>query len=125
MSALDQIAISGAPGLVSALGIGTVFTCLTLLLFTMFFMGRVMAWVSGKSRAAGYQANNGTDVPGEMTQRPPSETTGKLPEQPEVAAAIAIAIARHRTRRTPSPAGEETYRNSWKLAGRLNAMKRL
>lgn len=124
MSGLDQIAVTGAPGLVSALGIGTVFMCLVILFLIMILMGRIMPRLGVSRRVASSPGNARGQTP--ATAAPESDAEMQEPSrQSETAAAVAVALVRHRKRKTSRPVEEETTGNAWKMAGRLNAMKKL
>ena len=123
MSGLDDIARTGAPAIVALLGIGTVFLSLTILYLLMRIMDRIVPHLSASAQQA---APVDTAAPVSEYEEAPSSVKEETPSSNdlEVAAAITLALARHRSSRAKPHTEEAGATNSWKMAGRLNALRK-
>lgn len=122
MNGLEQIAATGAPGVVTALGMGTVFLCLALLYLITRLIGIFLP---------GLLSPAGQGPAAEVCPPPTEDQVAAAPPRPGpagadeegVAAAIAIALGRHRSSRARPVVGEMKGDSPWKLAGRLRALR--
>ena len=117
MDALNDMA-SGAAGIVTALGMGTVFVCLTLLYVMTHLLGAVMSMATSRAARA---ASAGSDV--EVgTSNESSEPDSSVEQASAIAAAVTLALSRHRAARSrpiESPSGIDP----WKIAGRIGMLR--
>jgi Na+-transporting methylmalonyl-CoA/oxaloacetate decarboxylase gamma subunit len=118
VNALDEIAITGAPAIVTALGMGTVFLCLVLLYVITRLVGAWLPRLLGSAEAA------------EPAERVEAETVEIPAEQPApptgdraIAAAATLVLARHRRLRTRPVAQEPRGADPWKMAGRIRTLR--
>ena len=120
---MDDIAKTGAPAIVALLGIGTVFLSLTILYILMRVMGRVMPRLTASTRRA---APVHTAAPVSEYDEVPTSVKKETPasNNMEAAAAITLALARHRSSKAKPHSEETGATNSWKMAGRLNALRK-
>lgn len=121
MGGFDEIATTGSPGLIAALGMGTVFMCLTLLYVVTRLLGRYLprllqAVSSASAEAAVTPAANGA----EQSASPDEEAASGAAN---VAAAIAIALTRHRASRAQAEVEVTRGTSPWKMAGRMRALR--
>jgi sodium pump decarboxylase gamma subunit len=123
MTGLEDIAATGAPATVAALGMGTVFTCLTILYLLTRLMGNVMPRLLRPPQKA--EPIQSSASAGESDERPDpvaDETPGTGREG--IVAAITIALARHRSARlTPRPRAPQGI-DGWKMAGRVRGLRK-
>lgn len=121
MGGFDEIATTGSPGIVTALGMGTVFLCLTLLYLMTRLLGRYIprilesagtAPVTETAASAGEAAAEGTPAGDDSV----SEDRG-------IAAAMAIALTRHRSSRMKPEVEGQRAASPWKMAGRIRALR--
>ena len=123
MIGLDEIAATGSPGIVSALGMGTVFSCLTILYLLMRVLGVALPRVTGIS--GGVTATEAiTSSPGKGTTELPAPEEATTSDEEGIAAAITIALARHRSSRLTPAISESRGGSPWKVAGRVRALRR-
>jgi sodium pump decarboxylase gamma subunit len=123
MIGLDEIATTGSPALVSALGMGTVFACLTILYLLMRLLGRTIPrMVASSGRAASTEARASASENGPEELSPTEEARAN--DEEGIAAAITIALARHRSSRLTSVSPESRGGSPWKMAGRARALRR-
>jgi sodium pump decarboxylase gamma subunit len=122
VNALDEITVTGAPAIVTALGMGTVFLCLVLL----YVMTRLVArWLPRLLRSAEGAA------PTESVESASEGEAAALPaaqqESPEgdqaIVAAMSLALARHRLSRVRSVGEEPQGADPWKIAGRIRTLR--
>ena len=122
MEGLKDIATTGAPGIVTALGMGTVFACLLLLYLTTHLMGR------GLPRLIALRGDRKSATA--LAPASPDEVAGVAEEQgtPEIpdaaiAGAITLVLARHRSAGVIPATREATGEDPWKIAGRLRLLR--
>jgi sodium pump decarboxylase gamma subunit len=123
MSGLEEIAKTGAPAIVSALGMGTVFLCLIILYALMQILGKVMPRLAAsreKRASTGRSASSS-----EYEAAAPSETgEASRAEEDGIAAAIMVALSRYRFSRMRSVVREPSGADQWKMAGRAQALRK-
>ena len=122
MEGLKDIATTGAPMIVTALGMGTVFSCLILLYVTTRLMG------SGLSRLLNPRESKQSAAPaaaaGEASGSEAPEAMGATaPAEAGIAAAITLVLARHRAARVAPVAQEAAAADPWKIAGRMRVLR--
>ena len=123
MSGLEEIPVTGAPAIVTALGMGTVFLCLTLLYVFTRVMGSTIPQLLASAEAPEPTETAASATEDEAAQ-PPATGAASPREDEEVTAAITIALARHRSSRARSLIREARRPSSWKMAGRVQALRR-
>jgi sodium pump decarboxylase gamma subunit len=122
MGGFDQIATTGSPAIVTALGMGTVFLCLALL----YLMTRLLAQSISRLLAStrGTPADEAAaSTTAHEAEGVPAALDASAPEKEGVAAAIAIALTRHRSSRTRAGTEEAKGSSAWKMAGRMRAFR--
>jgi len=122
MEGLNDIATTGAPMIVTALGMGTVFFCLILL----YVITRIMG--SGLSRLLSPRESKQSAAPaaaaGEASGSEALEAMGATaPAEAGIAAAITLVLARHRAARVAPVAQEAAAADPWKIAGRMQVLR--
>ena len=122
MEGLNDIATTGAPMIVTALGMGTVFSCLILL----YVITRIMG--SGLSRLLNPRESKQSAAPaaaaGEASGSEDPEAMGATaPAEAGIAAAITLVLARHRAARVAPVAQEAAGVDPWKIAGRMRVLR--
>ena len=122
MEGLNEIAATGAPGIVTALGMGTVVACLLLLYGVTHLMGsglpRLIA-LRERRKATGALALPSEN---EVAEAGGAQHEAKAPAD-AIAGAITLALARHRSARGVPAPREATGEDAWKLAGRLRLLR--
>lgn len=121
MNALDQITVTGAPAIVTALGLGTVFLCLVLL----YVITRVVGW--GLPRLLGSAEEDAAVESVESSSEAEAAAAPPVREETPtgdaaIVAAMMVALARHRFSR-PSSVEEPRGADPWKLAGRIRTLR--
>ena len=122
VNALDDIAITGAPAIVTALGMGTVFLCLMLL----YLMTRIVgAWLPRLLGSAGGAASvesveSATEV--EAAEIPAAQQVSPAGDE-AIAAAATLVLARHRLSRMRPVVEEPRGADPWKMAGRIRTLR--
>ena len=126
MEALTEIASTGAPGIVTALGMGTVFLCLLLL----YLMTRLIGDSLARLLAPALPVSSGTESDGAATtETDPAAASreGKNGEEEErkegMIAAMTLALARHRSARMKPVIGGPKAVDPWKIAGRIRTLR--
>jgi|GEM_PF-1192901 len=114
MIGLKEIATSGSPGIVALLGMGTVFSTLVILYLLMHVMGRMVPRLT---------ATRDRSVPAEMVA-PETKHEAKSTDEVEIPAVITLALARHRTSRAKPYSEESKTADPWKMAGRLQGLRK-
>lgn len=117
MEGLSEIATTGAPGIVTAMGMGTVFACLILLYVFTRVMGSAVPRFIAMGEARNRVVTASADASAESTQQPLAAAVDG------VAAAITLALVRHRTARVVSAPEEPRDADPWKIAGRVHALR--
>jgi Na+-transporting methylmalonyl-CoA/oxaloacetate decarboxylase gamma subunit len=122
MNALDEITITGAPAIVTALGMGTVFLCLVLLYLVTGIVGRWLPRLlrSGEGAASTGGVERATEV--KAAELPAARQESPAEDQ-ALAAAMTLALARHRSSRVRSVVGESGGADPWKIAGRIRTLR--
>jgi sodium pump decarboxylase gamma subunit len=124
MIAFEDIATTGAPAVVAALGMGTVFTCLTILYLLMRLQGRVMPRFTGPAGTAKDVGGSSSADEAAQTPAPTSEETQRT-ERGGMVAAIAVALERHRRlARAKTQIRQPSGTDGWKMAGRVQALRK-
>jgi Na+-transporting methylmalonyl-CoA/oxaloacetate decarboxylase gamma subunit len=125
MEALNEITTTGAPGIVTAIGMGTVFLCLLLLYATTRIIGSSLArLLAPAAEAPSIEAVE----PGESVSEyddiaVPATTAGSAAAEGALVAAMTLALARHRSSRMRSVAGVASGVDPWKMAGRIRTLR--
>lgn len=117
MNGLSEIAATGAPGIMTVVGLGTVFLCLTLLYGCTRLLGILLAPKSAKPPAAAQVASTAAEPEPEAGA---SEDSGA--GEAALAAAITLVLARHRASVLRSH-DEDPTGDPWKMAGRLRMLR--
>ena len=122
MEALNEIAITGSPALMTALGMGTVFLCLVLLYLITRIIG---SWLPRLLASAGEAASVEPAVSTSEDEAAEIPATSHAPAAQEegMVAAMALALARHRASRMRSDADEPRGVDPWKIAGRIRTLR--
>jgi sodium pump decarboxylase gamma subunit len=119
---MDEITVTGAPAIVTALGMGTVFSCLLILYAMTRLIGRWLPRLLGSAEKA---------APVERVESATEAAAAALPAARQesaagegaIAAAVTLALARHRSSRTTSVVEEPGGADPWKIAGRIRALR--
>ena len=123
---LEEALSTSSIGMVTALGMGTVFLCLATLYALMIVMGRTFHGMNSSPEALAVDEPFET-VP-DIKPESVSETSSTLSPSPDsgMVAAIAIALSRHRASRKSAVRVESTVdvENPWKMAARLNGLRK-
>lgn len=120
MNALNEIAVTGAPAIVTMLGMGTVFLCLILL----YVMTRAVAsWLPRLLRLVEGAAAVETIEPEDEVAELPAARQAPAVVEGAVAAAVVLALARHRASRMSSGVEEPRGADAWKIAGRIRTLR--
>jgi Na+-transporting methylmalonyl-CoA/oxaloacetate decarboxylase gamma subunit len=117
MSGLNEIATTGAPVIVTALGMGTVFLCPKLLYLTTQAVGRWLPRLLGSAREAA--PVEGVEFEERVVALPPAREVSAA----VLDAAMALALARHRSARARSVVEEPGGADAWKLDGRIRTLR--
>jgi len=121
VNALDDIAVTGAPAIVTALGMGTVFLCLVLLYVFTRVVGALLPRLLGSVEGAAPVESAESTSEAEAAAIPASRQ--ELPAgDAAIAAAMTLALARHRFSRL-RPVEEPRGADPWKLAGRIRTLR--
>ena len=121
MESLSEIAATGSPAIMAALGMGTVFLCLVLLyVFTRVVGSWLPRLLGSAERAAAVESvESETDVeapaiPAARRELPTGDAA--------IVAAMTLALARHRRSR-PGSVEEPRGVDPWKIAGRMRTLR--
>ena len=122
VNALDDIAITGAPAIVTALGMGTVFSCLVLLYVITRVVG---SWLprllgSAEEKPPVESVESATEV--EAAEIPAAQQVS-TPGDEAIAAAATLVLARHRLSRMRPAVEKPGGADAWKLAGRIRTLR--
>jgi sodium pump decarboxylase gamma subunit len=121
MESLRDIAITGAPAIVTALGMGTVFSCLLILYVLTRLTGRWLPRLLGTDEGEAPAESVESAVEARV-----AETAAAPQESPAgdeaIVAAMTLALTRHRSSRLKS-AEEPRGADPWKIAGRLRTLR--
>jgi Na+-transporting methylmalonyl-CoA/oxaloacetate decarboxylase gamma subunit len=122
MNALNDIATTGAPVIVSALGMGTVFLCLMLLYLMTRIVGGLLPRLlrSAEAAASARSVESATEV--EAAEIPAAEQVSPAGNEAIVAAAT-LVLARHRLSRMRPAVEEPRGADAWKMAGRIRTLR--
>ena len=121
MESLRDIAITGAPAIGTALGMGTVFSCLLILYVLTRLIGRWLPRLLGTDEAETGDEGVDSATEAEAPELPAAEQALPAGDEP-IVAAMTLALARHRLSRLRSseePRGDDP----WKLAGRIRTLR--
>ena len=118
MEGLQDIATTGAPVIVTAVGMGTVFLCLGVL----YSATHVLGWfrVRGQSAPTATEPAPVSAAESEATASSPADAAG---DNAALVAAMTLALVRHRTSLHRSAEDETSGTAPWKLAGRLRMLR--
>ena len=121
MESLHDIAATGSPAIVTALGMGTVFSCLLILYVLTRLVGRWLPRVLGseEGEASAESVESAVEAEVAATAAAPQESPAG---DEAIVAAMTLALARHRSSRLRS-AEEPRGADPWKIAGRLRALR--
>ena len=122
MNALDDIAITGAPAIVIALGMGTVFLCLMLLYLMTRIVGRWLPRLLRSSGGAASAESVESATEAEAAVIPAAQQASPAGDE-AMAAAMTLALARHRFSRMRSVVEEPRGADPWKMAGRIRTLR--
>jgi sodium pump decarboxylase gamma subunit len=122
METLNEIAITGSPGLMTALGMGTVFLCLVLLYLITRIIGswlpRLLASAGGAASVEPVASTTEDDAEAIPATRQASDA-----QEEGMVAAMTLALARHRSSRSRSVADGSGGVDPWKIAGRIRTLR--
>ncbi len=113
-------AVRTSPLVVAILGMGTVFLCLMAIYALMGIMGKTLSRMNATAQdaeSAGETAMALESAAGESPQLDASEGD-------DMAAVIALALARSRTVSIRAPEKGSEGENPWKMAGRLRGLRK-
>jgi sodium pump decarboxylase gamma subunit len=121
VNALNEITVTGAPAIVTALGMGTVFLCLVLLYVITRLVGRLVPRLlrSAQGAASAESVESAAEAGAVATAAAAQESPAG---DEAIVAAMTIALARHRLSRARSfeePRGADP----WKIAGRIRTLR--
>ena len=125
MNALDDIAITGAPAIVTALGMGTVFLCLMLLYLMTRIVGKWLPrllHLLGSAEAAASTENVESATEVEAAEIPAAQQVSPAGDE-AIAAAATLVLARHRLSRMRPVVEEPRGADPWKMAGRIRTLR--
>ena len=119
---MDEIAVTGAPAIVTALGMGTVFLCLVLLYVITRLVGTWLPRLLGSAEgaASAESVESATEV--EAAEVPAAQQSSPAGDE-AIAAAMTLALARHRLSRMRSVVEEPRGADPWKMAGRIRTLR--
>ena len=119
---MDDIAITGAPAIVTALGMGTVFLCLTLLYLMTRIVGGLLPRLlrSAEGAASAESVEPATEV--EAEEIPAAQQVSTAGDE-AIAAAATLVLARHRLSRMRPAVEEPRGADPWKMAGRIRTLR--
>jgi Na+-transporting methylmalonyl-CoA/oxaloacetate decarboxylase gamma subunit len=129
---LTEIASTGAPGIVTALGMGTVFLCLVLLYLITRIIGSSLARLLAPAGGADptLPVSSRTEHEGAATTETDPAAASREEKNGEegmgkegVIAAMTLALVRHRSARMKPAVGEPTGADLWKIAGRIRTLR--
>ena len=119
MEGLNEISTTGAPAIVTLLGLGTVFSCLILLYVMTRMMGsglpRLLALRDSRKSVGALPTVREDEVA-------EGQSDSKVPEE-AIVGAITLVLARHRSARVVPAARQATGEDPWKIAGRLRLLR--
>lgn len=122
MNALDEISVTGAPAIVTALGMGTVFLCLVLLYVITRALGRWLPRLLGSAEEAAQVESTESAVEDEGVAIRAAPQVSPA-EDEAIVAAMTLALARHRISRIRSVVEEPGAADPWKMAGRIRTLR--
>ncbi len=122
MESLSEIATTGSPAIMAALGMGTVFLCLTLLYLITRIIG---SWLPRLLASAGetpsVEPDASTTDDGAVAI--PATWHGSAIREDGLAAAMTLVLARHRSSPMRSVVDEAKGVDPWKIAGRIRTLR--
>ena len=119
---MDEITVTGAPAIVTALGMGTVFLCLLLLYVMTRLVGRWLPRLLGSAEAGAAVESVESATEAEAPELPAAQQESPAGDE-AIVAAMTLALARHRFSRTRSVVEEPGGADPWKIAGRVRALR--
>lgn len=122
MESLNDIAVTGAPAIMTALGMGTVFSCLLILCVMTGLVGRLLPRLLRKAEAARAVEDAESAREAEAPKLPPVQQESPAGDE-AIVAAMTLALARHRFSRMRSVVEEPAGADAWKIAGRVRALR--
>jgi Na+-transporting methylmalonyl-CoA/oxaloacetate decarboxylase gamma subunit len=122
MESLNEIAITGAPGIMTALGMGTVFLCLLLLYLITRVIGSWLPRLLASAAGAASVEPAAPTTEDEAAAIPATRHASAAQEEGMVAA-MTLALARHRSARMKSAVDEPRGVDPWKIAGRIRTLR--
>ena len=125
MEALNEITTTGAPGIVTAIGMGTVFLCLLLLYVTTRVIGNSLARLTAPAAAApSTEAVESAESRSEYDDLAvPATAVGSTAPEEALIAAMTLALARHRSSRMRPAVSASGGVDPWKMAGRIRTLR--
>lgn len=121
MEGLADIATTGAPVIVTVLGMGTVFVCLTLLYAMTSAIGTLIPWAMAAVTARARAAAAPVVAAGSDAAETSDGETGD--DRAALVAALTLVLARHRSARARPPATAAAGGDPWKIAGRIRTFQ--
>ncbi len=122
MESLSEIAATGSPAIMAALGMGTVFLCLTLLYLITRIIGswlpRLLASAGGAASVEPVASTTEDDA-----AAIPATRQASAAQEEGMVAAMTLALARHRSSRMRSGVDEPRGVDPWKIAGRIRTLR--
>jgi len=122
MESLSEIAATGSPAIMAALGMGTVFLCLTLLYLITRIIG---SWLPRFLASAGETPSVEPDASTTEDEAAaiPATWHASATREGGLAAAMTLVLARHRSSRMRSVVDEAKGVDPWKIAGRIRSLR--
>lgn len=122
MEFLHDIAVTGSPAIVTALGMGTVFSCLLILYLMTRLVARWLPRLLGTAEAAAAVENTEPAGEPEAPELPAARQESAARDE-AIVAAMTLALARHRLSRVRPVVEEPGGADPWKIAGRVRALR--
>ena len=119
---MGEITVTGAPEIVTALGMGTVFLCLVLLYVMTSVVGRWLPRLLGSAEPAAPTESVEAATEAEAAALPVARQASPEGDQ-AIVAAMSLALARHRLSRMRSVVEEPRGADPWTLAGRIRTLR--
>ena len=122
MESLNEIATTGSPALMTALGMGTVFLCLVLLYLITRVIG---SWLPRFLASAGGAATVEpvASTTEDEAEAIPATRHASAAQEEGMVAAMTLVLARHRASRIRSAVDEPRGVDPWKIAGRIRTLR--
>ena len=125
MEALNEVAVTGSPGIMTVLGMGTVFSCLVLLYVITRIIGSWLPRLLALAEAAPSVEPLEPVAPATEDEAAgiPATRHALATREEGLAAAMTLVLARHRSSRVKSVVDESKGVDPWKIAGRMRTLR--